>query len=259
MRKPAPATGGRPPGRAFPTDGDAAPGDRPAFARWWLAVWLVLFTHPLLDAFTVYGTQLWWPLPLRPVAIGSVFIVDPLYTLPLLIGLAWALRSRTALARRANGIGIAASTAYLALTLAVQAHVTSVARESLAAEGAEAARLLVAPLPMSILWRVVALDGGVYREGWCSVLDDAPRMRFAAHERGGMRRAQRDVPARDAADEAIEMLRFRALTIPVVTVFDRPSGAPIATVWSPTFSSEESANSIGVRPEASESLITARS
>jgi len=25
----------------------------------------------------------------RPVAIGSVFIIDPLYTLPLLVGVGW--------------------------------------------------------------------------------------------------------------------------------------------------------------------------
>jgi hypothetical protein len=61
------------------------------------------------------------------------------------------------------------------------------------------------------------------------------------------------------ADDAIWMLRFNALTMPSVTVLARPSGAPIATTWSPTLSSPESANSMGVRPDASSSLITARS
>ncbi len=28
------------------------------YSRWWLAIWLVLFTHPLLDGFTIYGTQI---------------------------------------------------------------------------------------------------------------------------------------------------------------------------------------------------------
>ena len=55
------------------------------------------------------------------------------------------------------------------------------------------------------------------------------------------------------------MLRFSALTMPVVTEFARPSGAPSATAVSPTLSFDESANSIGVRPSASVSLITARS
>ena len=62
-----------------------------------------------------------------------------------------------------------------------------------------------------------------------------------------------------AADEAIWMLRFSALTMPVVTELDSPSGAPTATAVEPTLISDESANSIGFRPSASSSLITARS
>ena len=59
---------------------------REAPRRWLCAILLALLTHPLLDAFTVYGTQLLWPLPLRPVMWSSLFIIDPLYTLPLLVG-----------------------------------------------------------------------------------------------------------------------------------------------------------------------------
>lgn len=33
-----------------------------------LTLWLVLITHPLLDAFTSYGTQLFWPLMPTPTA-----------------------------------------------------------------------------------------------------------------------------------------------------------------------------------------------
>src|SRR5690606_35124090 len=58
---------------------------------WLAAIALALLTHPLLDAFTVYGTQLLWPLPLSPVMWSSVFIIDPLYTLPLLLAFGWAL------------------------------------------------------------------------------------------------------------------------------------------------------------------------
>ena len=47
--------------------------------------------------------------------------------------------------------------------------------------------------------------------------------------------------------------------IPSVTVLDRPSGAPIATATSPTWTSSESAKVAGVRPLAPSSLTTARS
>jgi inner membrane protein len=45
--------------------------------RWFWAIQLALVTHPVLDAFTVYGTQLWWPLRPHPTMGSSVFIIDP--------------------------------------------------------------------------------------------------------------------------------------------------------------------------------------
>src|ERR1700709_2021432 len=61
------------------------------------------------------------------------------------------------------------------------------------------------------------------------------------------------------AEEATAMLRFSALTMPVVTVFGRSSGAPIATTGSPPLRRLESAKVAGVSPDAFVSLITARS
>src|SRR5690606_7501674 len=58
---------------------------------WLLAIGLALVTHPLLDAFTVYGTQLLWPLATPPVMWSSVFIIDPGYTLWLLLGVVVAM------------------------------------------------------------------------------------------------------------------------------------------------------------------------
>ena len=43
-----------------------------------------LITHPLLDVFTTWGTQLFWPFELKLV-FNSVFVIDPFYTLPFLI------------------------------------------------------------------------------------------------------------------------------------------------------------------------------
>lgn len=48
---------------------------------WSLLMFWGLFTHPILDSFTTWGTQLFWPLDIR-LAFKSVFVIDPLYTLP---------------------------------------------------------------------------------------------------------------------------------------------------------------------------------
>lgn len=154
--------------------------------RWWLALWLALVTHPLLDAFTVYGTQLLLPFTDDPVALGSVFIVDPAVTLPWLIGLALALACRgDARGQRANLWGLGVGTAVLLVGVGLQAHVDRVARASLAQQGAAPERVLVTPAPLSmLLWRVVAVQGEAYHEGFHGLLDAPGAMRFERFDRG---------------------------------------------------------------------------
>ena len=60
--------------------------DKRATLKQWSWFWFLCFvTHPLLDAFTVYGTQLSWPFQPHPVMWSSIFIIDPFFTVPLLI------------------------------------------------------------------------------------------------------------------------------------------------------------------------------
>lgn len=58
-----------------------------SWGRLYMLIVLALVTHPLLDALTAYGTQLFYPLQAPPTFISSVFILDPLYTVWLLIGI----------------------------------------------------------------------------------------------------------------------------------------------------------------------------
>jgi len=169
--------------------GAALARERDRFGRWWLATWLVLVTHPLLDAMTVYGTQLALPFSDWPYGVGSVFIIDPLYTLPLLIGLAVSLARRSAPRRlRANAIGLLLSTVYLGWSVLAQTIVEDRVRSALAAAGDPGARevpMLVTPTAFNtVLWRVVVMRGEHYDEGFVSLLDDARAPRFASFERG---------------------------------------------------------------------------
>ncbi|WP_036830684.1 metal-dependent hydrolase, partial [Photobacterium sanctipauli] len=78
-----------------------------SFAHLWLLVAACLLTHPILDAFTAYGTQLFWPIT-TPIAISSVFIIDPFYTVPLLLMLIASLLWRDRMAKLC-GAGLAVS------------------------------------------------------------------------------------------------------------------------------------------------------
>lgn len=154
-------------------------GERAQFRRWWLALWLALITHPLLDTMTVYGTQILRPFTDHPFGLGSIFIIDPLYTVPLLAGLIVALARRSPGGLAWNRWGLVLSTGYLAWSVVAQAYVRGVAEEALAASGAPAQRLLVTPTAFNtVLWRVVAMREDGYDEGYYSLLDGGRTMRF---------------------------------------------------------------------------------
>jgi inner membrane protein len=163
-------------------------GELDRWRRWWFALWLALVTHPLLDAMTVYGTQFARPFTDHPFGVGSVFIIDPAYTVPLVAGLVAALRAgdaRIARGLRRNALGLAASTLYLGGSVLSQQHVRGVAERALAAQGIAAERVLVTPTAFNtVLWRVVAMTPDGYHEGFRSLLDTRPEMRFDRFERG---------------------------------------------------------------------------
>ncbi len=88
-----------------------------SWRRLYVLTLLALVTHPLLDALTSYGTQLFWPIT-TPIYSASVFIVDPLYSLPLLVGLgAYWLTPR---ARWLNTTCLLIATLYLGLGLGMK-------------------------------------------------------------------------------------------------------------------------------------------
>ena len=139
-----------------------------------LAMTLALTTHPILDSFTVYGTQLLWPLQeslsLTPFSIASVFIIDPLYTLPLLIAMIIGFIKGRKLAvfkqglfanyQRLAVIMLMVSSSYLLLSLGLKYQAQSKAEQTLAAAGIDnIARIKTMPvLPTIMMWRTLAED-----------------------------------------------------------------------------------------------------
>ncbi|WP_407352636.1 metal-dependent hydrolase [Luteimonas sp. R10] len=148
--------------------------------RWFWAMQLALVTHPLLDAFTVYGTQLLWPLPLPPVMWSSVFIIDPMYTLWLFLGmLAAAFAGTRPVARRALVLGLALSSAYLGWSLLAKGMVERDAERALVGMGLADAPRFSVPMPFNtLLWRVVAMTPDGFLEGERSLVADSGPMRF---------------------------------------------------------------------------------
>lgn len=115
-------------------------------------------THGLLDAFTSYGTQLLWPFTDMRVAWDFVAILDPIYTLLLAVGVAFAVRRRSP---RPALAALIASSAYLALGGVLHARAVTAARSLAEARGHVVARAEAFPvIPVDFVWRTVYRAGG---------------------------------------------------------------------------------------------------
>lgn len=145
---------------------------RHLYLRWWLMVTLGLVTHSILDGMTVYGTRLGLPFTDHPFGQGSLFIIDPLYTLPLLLGLALTGIVRSTRRWHWNRAGLLLSSGYALWSVGAQAHVSEIVRATPAAQGLAEEQILVTPTPFNtVLWRIVLIRDEHYQEGFYSLFD----------------------------------------------------------------------------------------
>lgn len=179
---------------------------REAPGRWLWAIWLALLTHPLLDAFTVYGTQLWWPWPSNPVMWSSLFIIDLGYTLPLLVGFIGALWvGARPMGRRFVLAGLILSSLYLGWSLVAKTLVERAAQSALATQGLADAPRFSVPMPLNtLLWRVVVLTPDGFMEGYRSLVADTGPMSFVPH--------RSDTTALDALHDTPQVARLMWFT-----------------------------------------------
>ncbi|WP_079228241.1 metal-dependent hydrolase [Pseudomonas putida] len=146
-------------------------------ARLFLAFWLVLVTHPILDTFTVYGTQLFWPLQFTPLSWAAVFIIDPVYTVPLLLAVLYAaFKGLKARAVQVLSLALVFSTAYLGFGLAGRIAAEQRFQLALEQQGIQASEVRAVPIAFnSLVWRVLAkTTDGFYYEGISSTFDREP-------------------------------------------------------------------------------------
>ncbi len=152
--------------------------------RVWLTVFLCLSTHAIIDAMTVYGTRLFWPFIADPIGVGSIFIIDPLYTLPLLIVVIWAL-ARGRWSSRLQGGLVAAlvfSTAYMGLSTVLQADAERRAKAIFADAGIDARNIFAIAAPLNIVvWKVIGQEDDRYHNLYLSLFDDDDQARLYTH------------------------------------------------------------------------------
>lgn len=121
---------------------------------WVLLFFLAFVTHPILDAHTTWGTQFFWPFDMR-LAFKTIFVIDPLYTIPFLVCLIFAIRLKKIDPKRQkyNRLGLIISSTYLILTIILKGIAYKQFQKALQTQEVEYLQLDTRPAPLNtILW-----------------------------------------------------------------------------------------------------------
>ena len=141
---------------------------------WIWLFFLSIFTHPLLDCFTPYGTQLFAPFSDYRVAFNNISVVDPLYTLPFLICMIVVLFFKRTNVKRLKWtkIGIYISSCYLLFTIGNKFYIDTIFKKSFKKAGISVERFSAQPSILNnILWYAVAETKYKYHLTFYSLLD----------------------------------------------------------------------------------------
>ena len=146
------------------------------FKGWsWLFFWAFI-THPILDAHTTWGTQLFWPFDLR-LAFKTIFVIDPVYTLPFMVFLILAMRQKRSAEKRQryNKIGLVVSSSYLLLTFFLKWMAFNQFESALKNQNITYTHLDTRPAPLNtILWSANVETENAYLLGNYSFFDTQP-------------------------------------------------------------------------------------
>ncbi|MBR9845885.1 MAG: metal-dependent hydrolase [Algicola sp.] len=145
---------------------------------WILLFFWSLFTHPVLDCFTPYGTQLFAPVSNYRVAFNTIAVADPLYTVPFLICMIVMMFYKRQQDKRRLWLklGIGISSMYLLLTVINKLYIDRVFKTSLIKENIVYTRFSTQPSILNnVLWYGVAETEDEYQVAFYSLLDKSNR------------------------------------------------------------------------------------
>ncbi len=153
-----------------------------AYWRWLLVVVLALTTHSLIDLFTVYGTQIFLPFTDKPYALNNLFIVDPLFTFPLLLATFVGLIYWRSV--KLSKYALIVTLVYSMFSLAAYQWVSYQTPDILAQKRLPKDKVLVSAAPLTtFLWRIITVDDKYWYEGYYSLFKGAAHVQFKKYDR----------------------------------------------------------------------------
>jgi len=149
--------------------------ESPSLNDWRWMWFLALVTHPILDSFTVYGTQLFAPFSDYRVAFNNISVADPIYTLLFLAGgiIPAALFHRSTKKRRwfLYG-GILLSSMYMSFTAMNKMKVNKVMESTMANKEISYSKYMTNPSILNnVLWTGTVESDDHYHQGLYSFFD----------------------------------------------------------------------------------------
>lgn len=149
--------------------------DKISFVQATVMAFWCLFTHVLLDMFTSWGTQILWPLDYR-FALKTIFVIDPLYTIPLVILLIMVWKTKDIILREKHILrGLFISSSYLLLSCFIKVYALNQFEKALLKQGIEYSEIIVKPTAFNlILWNANVDTSENYLLGDYSLFDTQP-------------------------------------------------------------------------------------
>ena len=146
-----------------------------SFKRWLMLIGSGLFLHIFIDAFTAYGTGWFEPFNHYRVSFNTLFILDPLFSLPMIIAAFLLLILKVdSLQKRmwVNRLGLGFSVFYLVITLAIKVRVNSVVTNDLSSQNISYTNYMATPTALNnILWYAIAKKDKHFYVGYYSIFD----------------------------------------------------------------------------------------
>lgn len=140
-----------------------------------------IIAHDAIDVCTAYGTGLLEPFSHQRFSTNSIFVADPLYTLPLLISFITLLLLKKSSDKRrmVNTTGIILSSVYFFLTFMNKINVDRIMKQNLPEQNISYTDYITTPAPLNnLLWYMIAKNDSGYYTGYYSIFDRDKKISF---------------------------------------------------------------------------------
>jgi inner membrane protein len=149
---------------------------------WTFLFFVTVLSHPLLDSCTMYGTGILEPFSHYRAQFTSLFIIEPFYTIPMLIGfIALLILKKDSLKRKFWAkFGLYISTVYLLFAIGNKLYVGQIFTDSMKKQNIHFTEYETSPTPFNtILWNVFAKDTNGYWFGFYSHFDSSKDVKYS--------------------------------------------------------------------------------